>query len=119
VGDTQRVVGYVVGVAGLAGLGVGTAFAAVMKSKGDARNHVAESCNPHCGDADIDRVIALQEDAQSAAKVANIAFVAGSVLAVAGVTIVLTAPSERSPTAVVAGPLIGASILGASARGTF
>ncbi len=91
--STQRTVGVVIGVVGLAGLGVGAGFAVKAASKnGDSL--------PHCQSADITKCDAagvdLRNQAFDAAHVATGTFIAGAAVLATGVVVFLTAPSTAS-----------------------
>jgi len=80
-------VGLVTAGVGVVGLGVGTAFGLVAKSKNDASN--SSGCN---GNNCTSQAAATRRDALSAANVSTVAFVAGGVLAASGVVLWLAAP---------------------------
>ena len=82
-----RTVGLVTAGVGVVGLGVGTAFGLVAKSKNDASN--SSGCN---GNNCTSQAAATRRDALSAANVSTVAFVAGGVLAASGVVLWLAAP---------------------------
>lgn len=86
-GDTQRLVGLVVGGLGIVGLGIGVGFTASAVSKdGEADDH----CDgPVCRDAEG---ATLSEDARSAGNVATVALIAGAAAVAGGVVLYLTAP---------------------------
>jgi hypothetical protein len=84
---TQKVLALVAGGLGIAGVGVGSAFGLVaMSKKNDAQNACPAACATPDG---VDK----WKDAESTGNVSTIAFVAGGVLAAAGVVLWLTAPS--------------------------
>lgn len=85
----QRIGGAALGVAGLAGIGLGAYFGLQATSK------QSESDDGHC-DAEgfCDSIgITLRDEAISAATISTIGFIAGGVLLAGGVTLFLTAPS--------------------------
>jgi hypothetical protein len=93
---TQRKIGYVVGAAGLVGLGVGTWFGLRASSKEkDSNSHCMAENQNWCDETGL----ALNRQAQDAEKVAVGAFVAGGVLTAVGIVLVLTAPSTQAPAA--------------------
>ncbi|HWA72598.1 MAG TPA: tetratricopeptide repeat protein [Polyangiaceae bacterium] len=121
-GGTQRILGYVVGGAGVAGLVVGSIFGARAISKNsDSKDHCRTDtlCST--------RGLALRDDARDAAKVSTFTFVAGGVLVATGLTLVLTAPSTREQASgATTGarrlelvPLVSASQAGLDLRGDF
>jgi hypothetical protein len=98
-----KTVGWVLGGAGIVGLGVGAAFGLVaMNDKNDAKCNDAGQCLP-----------GPLADARTAASAADIALVAGAVLFAGGAALVLFAPHassahEPSPTATVrVAPAVG------------
>lgn len=92
-GATQRTVGYVVGAAGIVGLGLGAVFGlSAIGSKNDAASdgHCSdglEKCDPFGIDA--------MHDARRSAAISTIGFIAGGALAATGIVLVLTAPSDK------------------------
>lgn len=85
----QRVLGLVLGGAGVIGLGVGTFFGLrSMSKKADANEYCDGS---ECSD---ERGVALRDEALSAGNVSTIGFVAGGVLVAGGVVLYLTAPDS-------------------------
>ena len=95
----QRTVALVVGGVGVVGLGVGAFFGARAFSKsGDADDlAAADSSNcegTRCGNMEIEN---LTEDAKDAATLSTVFMIGGAALAVTGVVLFVTAPSEESP----------------------
>ncbi|HEY8946840.1 MAG TPA: hypothetical protein VIM73_21505, partial [Polyangiaceae bacterium] len=87
-GATQRTIGYVMAGAGGVGLVIGSIFGLDAISKNsDSDDHCREEtlCSP--------RGLTLRADAQDAATVSTIAFLAGGALAAGGVALVLAAPT--------------------------
>jgi len=87
---TQRIVGYVMGAAGLVALGAGgflgyRAYSLNKKSKGECRDEDPNACTM----TGVDQ----RDDAKSAAVLSTIVTAGGGALVVGGVTLVLTAPS--------------------------
>lgn len=118
-GSTQRTIGLVVGGVGVVGIVVGTVFGLKAKSKNDQSK---DKCSPTdsnlCSQAGVD----LREQAQNAAKVGTVAMIIGGVGLVGGVTLFLTAPSDkpasaRGPALRIAGGLDGSARV--SLGGTF
>lgn len=112
---TAHTLAIVSGSVGLVGLGVGTTFGLVASSKkSDYQQHEA---NGHCIDA---QCASISKDAVSAATLSTIGFVAGGVLAAAGVVLWLTAPSNRTEgrSAAIA-PMAGPQGLGAGVSGSW
>jgi hypothetical protein len=102
-GSAQKTVGIAVGVVGLAGLGVGSLFGVIAKSKNDQALE-PQNCRTStlCTQAGLD----LTSDAKGAATVSTIAFVAGGVVTATGLVLLLTAPRSSSATAVRVVPLL-------------
>jgi hypothetical protein len=90
-GHGQRVAGVVLGVAGLAGLGVGGYFGAVSWVRHD-------DAQPHCGSSGCDATgVSLRNQALQAGDAATISLAAGGGLLLAGIITYATAPSARPP----------------------
>jgi tetratricopeptide (TPR) repeat protein len=91
-GASRRTLGYVVGGAGVVGLGVGGLFALRAKSK-------YNSSLDHCSAPTLcnSEGLELRNDARSAGDLATLAVGIGSAALVAGVVLVLTAPSTDGP----------------------
>jgi hypothetical protein len=88
---TQRIVGYVMGAAGIVALGAGgyfgyRAYSLNKDSKGECRNEDPNACTM--------TGVGQREDAKSAAVVSTILTAGGGALVVGGLTLVLTAPSS-------------------------
>jgi len=88
--ETQRIVGYVIGAAGVVALGAGgflgyRAYSLNKKSKSECRDDDPNACTM----AGVDQ----REDAKSAAVLSTIVTASGGALVVGGLTLVLTAPS--------------------------
>ncbi len=103
------VTGIIVGGVGVIGLVIGGVFGAAAASKNDeslGRCRTEQLCTPEG--------LALREDAQDQATIATVAFIAGGVLAAAGVTMMILAPSGDGDMAGIdslelAGPLLRGS----------
>ncbi|WP_437969742.1 tetratricopeptide repeat protein [Sorangium sp. So ce260] len=113
-GDTMRLLGLVVGGAGVVGLGVGTFFGAKAISKnGDAEDYCKGGST--CEDP---RGVTLTEEASSAATASNIAFGLGAAAVAGGAVLYfVVAPSQSSRVQV--GPIVGARNVGLRVGGTF
>jgi hypothetical protein len=108
-GSTQRTLGIVVGVVGLAGLGTGAAFGLIARSKND------EALQPqNCPTAKLctQNGLDLTSDAKTAAMLSTVSFIAGGVLAAGGIVLVLTAPSGSPRTGLRLTPLLAPSTAG-------
>jgi hypothetical protein len=96
-GKTQRTVAYVLGGAGIVGIGLGAVFGLNAISKNDESNEngcVGNDCTPDAAE--------LRKDAQSAGTISTVAFALGGAALAGGVVLLLTAPhgkSESAPTA--------------------
>jgi hypothetical protein len=88
-GDTQRLVGLLTGVAGLAGIGVGVVYSLKESSKKSDRDS-------HCvqGQSDCDLLTSQTKDA---ANYANLSYVIGGIALVGGGVLYLTAPHDPKP----------------------
>ena len=105
-----RLVGFIAGGAGLAGLAVGTAFG-LMASRSMSTPHCdasAKVCDP-----------GVIGDAKSAATVSTIGFVAGSVLLAGGLGLVLVTRKETNSARLEAAPTVGLNGGGLSLRGAW
>jgi hypothetical protein len=106
-GGGQRTLGWVLGGVGVVGIGVGAVEGLVAIGKNKSSTKVCPESGV-CADA---QARADNDDARSAARVSTIAFVAGGVLAAAGVVLILTAPKAPPKVQVGLSPA-GASIGG-------
>jgi hypothetical protein len=86
-----RTIGLATAAVGVVGIGVGTVFGVIAKSKRDDSNAQPGGCNGNdCPGPAAD----TRNDARSAGNVSTVFFVAGAVLAAAGVTMFFVAPSN-------------------------
>ena len=113
----QRIAGVVVGVAGLVGIGVGSAFGASASSSWSSAK------NGHCSGTPLtcDMMgVSLAGDAKSAATISTAMFIAGPALLATGVIVFLTAPKATSPakagSVVAPSPLPGGAALTLTGR---
>lgn len=96
-----RTAGIGVAALGVVGVGVGSVFGILAKSKLDesnADNH-CDTTN-HCDEAGL----SLRQDAESRARTATIAFAVGGVALAAGVVLYVTASRSQSATSVAVAP---------------
>ena len=110
-GNTQRVVSYVLGGVGIAGLAAGAIFGGLAL---DTNSRAADHCmadNPSVCDADG---ASLGSTATTQGTLSTVFLIAGGALAVTGVVVWLTAPSDEAPVepgapsvALVLGPASG------------
>ncbi len=98
-GQTQRLVGLVVGGVGVVGLGLGTYFGFDTISKNNASNAPGNcsAATNACSQNGLD----LRSSAKSSGLVSTVAFAAGAAFVAGGVVLYLTAP--RSPGATTVG----------------
>jgi hypothetical protein len=113
-GTPFRIGGLVVAGVGLVGVGLGTAFGVIASSKlsdSNADNHcdAQNTCDP-VG-------LGLRSDAQSAATISTIGFIAGGVLIAGGITMFVLAPKKAPQTALA--PALGPGFYGAALVGRF
>ncbi|MBI4703365.1 MAG: hypothetical protein HY744_19800 [Deltaproteobacteria bacterium] len=95
-GSTQRGIAVALGVAGLAGLGVGMGFGIHAISKdGDSR----DLCIPSDPNQCTAEGKVVRDEALAAATVSTAAIIGGAVVLAGGVTLYLTAPSASEPAA--------------------
>ncbi|WP_437733446.1 hypothetical protein [Sorangium sp. So ce1335] len=109
----QRVLGLVVGGAGLAAAAVGAGFGIHAMAKRDASN------DGHCDAQDVcdPEGLRLRGESLDAARVSTIAFVGAGLALAGGAVLFFTAPSRSEPAAAQVGVSIGP--LGASVVGRF
>jgi len=94
-GKTRRILSFAAMGAGVVGLGVGTVFGFLAKSKLDSTNNGSQpECDStdHCTKQGLDD----RKTAESFATVSTIGFIAGGVLAAGGVVLFLTSPPPAS-----------------------
>jgi hypothetical protein len=91
-GDGQRTVGWILGGAGVVGIGIGSAFGLMAKS---TYNHAIGEC-PGSNPKSCDSAPGVQDGAtaHSQATISTVAFVAGGVALAAGFVVYLTAPKS-------------------------
>lgn len=89
-GSTQRTVAYVLGGAGIVGIGIGTIFGFVSKSTYDEATRTCPTGPASCDDAGVSG----GESAHGQAAISTAAFIVGGVLLGAGLTTLLTAPKK-------------------------
>jgi hypothetical protein len=116
-GDTQRLIGVIVGGVGVVGLGLGTYFGlhAISKNK-DAK--------PFCTRGTVcysEQGVSLTNDAKTSADISDIAFVAGAAALAGGVVLYLTAPSNHAEqvSRLRLAPAVGPNSAGAMLGGQF
>ncbi len=110
-GSTQRLIGIVVGGAGIVGIGIGSAFGLIAKSNLDDSNS-----NGHCHGNLCDQTgIDLRVSAKSNALSSTIAFSVGAAALAGGVVIWLTAP--KAHTVVGLTPLVTDRVAGVTLGG--
>jgi serine/threonine-protein kinase len=114
-GATRRYIGLGVGALGIVGLGVGSAFGIVAKSKFDQTNVSECNATDHCTTPGL----AGRQDAEHAATASNIGFVVGAVLLAGGAVLYFTAPRPSARIGVVVAPAPMAGGGGALLRATF
>src|ERR1019366_241465 len=119
-GPTQRVLGVMVGVVGVAGVALGAVFGEMAKSdNNEASGHCLNdmACDP--------QALSLTSSARREATASTIGFVAGGALLAGGVVLFLTAPAHSPQSAgqperrVGLSPLVGAGTTGVALRGAW
>ncbi|WP_437280837.1 tetratricopeptide repeat protein [Sorangium sp. So ce375] len=113
-GDTTRLIGLVVGGAGVVGLGVGTFFGVKAISK----NSDAEGYCKGGSTCEDERGVTLTEEAKSAATASNIAFGLGAAAAIGGAVLVFVVAPRQAPPVQV-GAFVDARNVGLRVGGTF
>jgi hypothetical protein len=113
-GGTQRMVGIVLGGAGVAGLVVGGIFGGVASGKNSDAKRLCPTtqCTSAEGVKDND-------DAKSAATVSTVAMVAGGALLAGGLVLFFTAPKGGNETAIQVAPAFGRGEAGLRIGGAF
>jgi hypothetical protein len=110
-GSAQRTIGIIVGGVGVVGIVIGTVFGLKAKSKNDQSKDKCSPNNPNlCGTEGV----ALRDQAFDAAKIGTLGMVVGGVGLITGITLFLTAPSDkpasaRGPTLNVSGGFDGST----------
>jgi serine/threonine-protein kinase len=99
-GTTRRWLGLGVGGLGVVGVGLGTALGLMAKSKLDQSNGGPCDATNHCDASGL----SMRKDAESAANLSTILFVAGGVALATGVVLYVTAPRRRADTGIVVAP---------------
>ena len=113
-GATRRYIGLGVGALGIVGLGIGSAFGIVAKSKFDQTNVSECNATDHCTTPGLSG----RQDAEHAATASNVGFTIGAVLLAGGAVLYFTAPKPARTGVVVApAPMVGGG--GALLRATF
>jgi hypothetical protein len=112
-GATQRLVGFVVGGVGLAGLVAGGVAGAIAKSKNDA---ATSQCNGTVCNA---QGITSLDNARGAATASTVGFIAGGALVATGVVLVLLAPHAPAATGWTLIPASDSAVAGLTLRGAF
>jgi hypothetical protein len=120
-GGSQRMLGFVVGGVGVAGVLAGGFFGVRALSKNHDAKEICEDRPSACSDAEQGEHAGLVEDAKSARTLSIVGFAAGGAALGAGLVLILTAPrSEVSAArAVRLTPMLGAGSAGAGLAGRF
>lgn len=115
-GGTQRTIGYVLGGAGILGLGAGVVFGLVRNAKINERDGLCSGdiCRSTAEKSQFDD---LTSNARSAATLSTVGFAAGGLAVAAGVILVLSAP--RTQSAVSVQPWMTATSVGGGLTGSF
>lgn len=95
-GSTQRTIGLIVGGVGVVGIVVGSVFGLKAKSKNDQSKN---ECSPNDPNRCSSQGVELRDQALNAAKIGTVGMIVGGVGLVGGVTLFLTAPSDKPATA--------------------
>jgi serine/threonine-protein kinase len=97
-GQTQRILGFVVGGLGIVGLGVGGVFSLKSMSENDEALDICADETEPCTADDIDDHDHLVDQAKASQLNSYVAYGLGTVGVVTGVVLVLTAPSGEKKT---------------------
>lgn len=117
-GSGQATLGYVLGAVGVIGLGVGTIFGLQASSKdSDADKECFQGDPNRC----TDKGVKLGDDAQSAATLSTVGFIAGGALLATGLVLVITAGGSNKEQArrFEVAPAVGQRGGGVWMRGAF
>jgi serine/threonine-protein kinase len=109
-GGTQRVIGIVVGGAGLVGIGLGTYFGL---SAMDKDKKADKACSPTLCQEQAD--YKNSDDARKAATASNVSFAIGGALVATGVVVFILAPTKHSQVSVT--PLAAPGFAGVTVGG--
>ena len=93
-GSAQKTIGFVVGGAGVVGLGTGLAFGLMRNANVDERDKICPS-SVHCSVSEGERVEELTDQGKKNATVSNIAFGVGGAALLLGAVLVLTAGDSK------------------------
>jgi hypothetical protein len=115
-GSGLRTAGWVTAGAGVAGLAVGAVFGLIAKSKNDEALSNDGCSGTACTGPNAQAGASASSDANSAATVSTVAFIAGGVVAATGLALVIFAPSGPS---VHVTPAVGSGYGGFTAFGQF
>ncbi|MBI4704060.1 MAG: carboxypeptidase regulatory-like domain-containing protein [Deltaproteobacteria bacterium] len=107
-GGGQRVVAYVLGAAGLVGLGIGTGFLVDHFSKNSEIDDVCQDDRVKCvNDQTTRQAQDIERSAERSGNVAIGSFVAGGAALVAGIVLYATAPSARQDSVAAGFAVVG------------
>ena len=93
-GEGRRILAYVLGGAGVVGLGLGAVFALKAKSTYDDSNAYCPGGPTHCNELGVSG----GKDASAQATVSTISFIAGGALLASGIVVFVTAPKDGGVT---------------------
>lgn len=105
-GSVQRTAGLVAGGLGIVGVGIGSFFGlrAIQKNDDASKSCSGSTCTTQAG---VDQT----NDALNAARISNVAFIAGGALLAGGVVLYLTAPKQQEVAEVRVAPTVGGAQL--------
>jgi hypothetical protein len=112
-GSTPRLVGWIVGGAGVAALGVGGVMALVAKSSYDAASGcAARTCSTPDG-------VATTNSARTLGDAATVVLIAGGAVAAGGIVLWLTAPKGKASAIQASSWSLGVTVGGALMQARF
>jgi serine/threonine-protein kinase len=114
-GGSRRVIGLVVGGAGVVGLGVSAVFGLVSKSKHDDAGKHCDSDTNHCDATGV----SLRDDARQAGTISTIVFLVGATALATGAVLYFTAPKKVGGAAVTASPVVARGQGGLALQGVW
>ncbi len=119
-GPTQRTTGLILGVAGLAGVGVGAVFGALTI---DDSSNARSECRSSASCSNHEQAVVDHDRAVTAGTISTVGFLAGGALLVSGIVVWLTSPRRaESPSGLAAirlSPSVAPSVTGLSLTGGF
>ncbi len=119
-GQTQRIIGFVVGGLGVVGVGVGVVFTLNTISENDKALNICEDDSEECTEDDVDDHENFVNQATASQLNSYVAYGLGAAGIVTGAILVLTAPKgEKKPAAIRVNPEVGIGHVGLNVSGAW